>query len=532
MSAAPAEQVDPLAIADAIGGQGRPLRNIAGIIRQQRGVSDDIVAVKEADYSATYRELDERSNQVAHALRADGVAPGDRVAIFSANNHNFMELVYGAAKIGAVAAPINTRLARKEVLALMGTCEPSVLFVGEAEKPAAPAQDEVPDLVRLLDAAAYEQYIAGQPTTDPGYEADPEDLAVLLFSSGTTGLPKGIQLTGSNFAANLSPLPETEYEGHIVAMAPVPFFHVTGLTSALGYGNKGATLVLQLPTSPSDLMRLLLQEQVTHAVGVPTIIQMLTQLPEAKDADWSHLQSFGYGGAPMPLPVIHAAHEILGCDLMQGYGLTETTAAVTGLFPEDHIPAPGREKQVGSVGRALPGVELKIVDPATGNEVPVGERGEVWVRGPRVTRGYWNRPEENAKAFSDGGWFATGDGGSLDEEGFLYLHDRIKDMIVTGAENVYPAEVESALTGHPGIAEVAVIGIPSPKWGESPYAVAVRRPGSDLTAEELITWSRDQIAHYKCPVGVAFVDVLPRNPNGKLLKRVLREQYGDTPAPV
>lgn len=529
---APATDTDPLAIEDALGAQGVPLRNLASIIRQQRGVSDDIVAVKEAHYTGTYRQLDERSSRVANALAADGVGPGDRVAIFSANNHYFMELVYGAAKIGAVAAPINTRLAEKEVLTLMGTCEPKVLFVGEAEKPAAPADEQVPGLVRLLDAASYERYIAEASATDPGYEPDPDDLAVLLFSSGTTGLPKGIQLTGRNFSANLSPIPEREFTGRMVAMAPVPFFHVTGLTSALNYGNRAATLILQLPTSPSDLMRLLLEEKVTHAVGVPTIIQMLTQLPEAKGADWSHLHSFGYGGAPMPLPVIHAAHEVLGCELTQGYGLTETTAAITALFPEDHVPSPGREKQVGSVGRALPGVELKIVDPATGSEVPVGQRGEVWVRGPRVTRGYWNRPAENAKAFSDGGWFATGDGGSLDEEGYLYLHDRIKDMIVTGAENVYPAEVESALTGHPGIAEVAVIGIPSEKWGESPYAVAVRRPESDLTAEELIAWCREQIAHYKCPVGVTFIDVLPRNPNGKLLKRVLREKYGDTKAPI
>ncbi|WP_153504216.1 long-chain-fatty-acid--CoA ligase [Cumulibacter manganitolerans] len=516
----------------AEGARGEPLRNIAGILRQRRGLTDDVVALKETDTSLTYGELDERSSRLAQALRADGVQPGDRVAIFSANNHYFMELVFGAAKIGAIAAPINTRLARNEVLALMGTCEPKVLFVGEAEKPAAPAQDEVPGLARLLDAASYEEYIAGQPAEDPGYEAAPDEVAVLLFSSGTTGLPKGIPLSGQNFSSNMSVEVDDAYEGHVIAMAPVPFFHVTGLTSALTSMNKGSTLILRLPTSPQDMMNLLLEEKVTHAVGVPTIIQMLTQLPGAKDADWSHLHSFGYGGAPMPLPVIHAAHEVLGCELVQGYGLTETTAAVTALWPEDHHPSPGRERQVGSVGKPLPGVELKIVDPATRQEVPTGQRGEVWVRGSRVTSGYWNRPEENAKAFTEDGWFATGDGGSLDEEGYLYLHDRIKDMIVTGAENVYPAEVESVLSGHPGIAEVAVIGIPSEKWGESPYAIAVRRPGSDVTAEEIISWCRDQIAHYKCPVDVAFVDVLPRNPNGKLLKRVLREQYGDHQAPV
>lgn len=516
----------------AEGARGEPLRNIAGVLRQRRGISDDEIALKETDYSATYRELDERSSRLANALRADGVRPGDRVAIFSANNHYFMELVFAAAKIGAIAAPINTRLQEKEVLALMGTCEPKVLFVGETEKPAAPSQDAVPGLLRVLDVASYEDYIAGQPSTDPGYEATPDEAGILLFSSGTTGLPKGIPLTGRNLSSNMSPTGRPEFEGHMIAMAPVPFFHVTGLTSALGAMNKGGTLILRLPTSPQDLMNLLLEEKVTHAVGVPTIIQMLTQLPGAKEADWSSLHSFGYGGAPMPLPVIHAAHEVLGCELTQGYGLTETSAAVTALFPEDHHPAPGRERQVGSVGKALPGVEVKIVSPETGQEVPVGERGEVWVRGSRVTPGYWNRPEENARAFSEDGWFATGDGGSMDEEGYLYLHDRIKDMIVTGAENVYPAEVESALTAHPGIAEIAVIGIPSEKWGESPYAIAVRRPGSDLTEDELIAWARDEIAHYKCPVGVTFVDVLPRNPNGKLLKRVLRDQYDGLQASV
>ncbi|WP_106850446.1 AMP-binding protein [Blastococcus sp. Marseille-P5729] len=517
----------------AEGAQGEPIRNLADILRQRRGISDDVVALKGSDFSETYRELDTRSSQLAHALRADGIEPGDRIAIFSANNQYFMEIVFAAAKIGAIAAPINTRLSEKEVLALMGTCEPKVLFVGEAEKAAAPAQDAVPGLARLLDAQSYEEYIAGQPTDDPGYEATPDEVAVLLFSSGTTGLPKGIQLTGRNFSTNLADkIPGDDYDGPRVAMAPVPFFHVTGLTSALGSMNKGSTLILRLPTGIADLMSLLIDEKVTHAVGVPTIIQMLTQLPEAKDADWSHLKQFGYGGAPMPLPVIYAAHEVLGCELVQGYGLTETCAAVTALWPDDHRPKPGRERQVGSVGKALPGVEIKIVDPATKQEVPVGERGEVYVRGSRVTPGYWNRPEEDAKAFSEDGWFATGDGGSLDEEGYLYLHDRIKDMIVTGAENVYPAEVESTLSGHPGIAEVAVIGVPSEKWGESPYAVAVRRPGAQVTAEEIIDWSREQIAHYKCPVGVTFVDVLPRNPNGKLLKRVLREQFSDLAAPV
>lgn len=514
------------------GAQEREVDNVASLLRQSAAATPDEVALREESGDTTYAELDERSNRAANALAAHGVGIGDRIAIVSANTHYFMELVFAAAKLGAIAAPINTRLSAVEIEKLLSTSDPKALFVGAEAADQAPPEGAVPSLAVQLTPQSYEELIAGADATDPGYEATADETAILLFSSGTTGLPKGIPLNGRNLSTSLYGSGDRlKVEGHQISMAPVPFFHVTGLTSALGTIGKGGTLLLKMPNGPKDLMRLLIEEKVTNAVGVPTLIQMLTQLPEAKDADWSHLQYFGYGGAPMPLPVIKAAREILGCELVQGYGLTETSAAVTVLMPEDHVPAPGREKQVGSVGRPLEGVEIKIVDPATREEVPVGERGEVWVRSSRVTPGYWNRPEENERSFTEDRWFATGDGGSVDEEGYLYLHDRIKDMIVTGAENVYPAEVESTLTGHPDVAEVAVIGIPSPKWGESPYAIIVPRPGTNPDADEIIAWSREQIAHYKCPVGVTFTDVLPRNPNGKLLKRVLRDQYADVQAP-
>ncbi len=516
----------PLSIPYADGALGQPIRQIADIIRQSAVAFADDVALREEAGDTTYRQLDERSSQFANALIAAGVKPEERIALVSGNSHYFMEIVYGAAKMGAIAAPANTRLAPMEIVRVLGSCDPTVLFVGAEEQDAAPEAGAVPSIRISLDPESYEKFIEGQPTTDPGYNSEPTDTGVILFSSGTTGLPKGIKLSGINFSGSQSaPDDRVPFEGTGIYMAPVPFFHITGLTSALSANAKGGVLLLKMPKGPGDLIRLLTEEKVTHAVGVPTLLQMITQHPDAKTADWSHLKYFGYGGAPMPVSVIKAATELIGCGLFQGYGMTETTAAVTVLWPEDHLPTPGREKQIGSVGKALNDTEIRIVDMATREPLPVGERGEIQVRGSRVTAGYWNRDDETSRALSEDGWLSTGDGGSLDDEGYLYLADRIKDMIVSGGENVYPAEVENALSNHPEIAEVAVIGVPSEKWGESPYAIVVRRPDTNPTEDDIIGWSREQIAHFKCPVGVAFVDVLPRNPNGKILKRVLREQF-------
>jgi long-chain acyl-CoA synthetase len=289
----------------------------------------------------------------------------------------------------------------------------------------------------------------------------------------------------------------------------------------------GAALLLEHATAAEELRDLLVSRRVSHAALVPTLIQRLVALPGIADADWSALKYVVYGASPIPLPVIHAASRTIGCKFLQSYGLTESTGGVTMLAPEDHFPAPGQERRPASVGRPMPGVDVKVVDPETLAELPPGARGEVLIGGGHVMKGYWRRPRETAAVLLPGGWLRTGDGGSFDADGYLYLHDRLKDMIVSGGENVYPAEVESVLTGHPAVAEAAVVGVPSERWGEVPHAVVVRGPDAGpVTEAELIAWTRERLAHFKCPASVAFVDALPRNASGKLLKNRLREEYG------
>ncbi|MET3807724.1 long-chain acyl-CoA synthetase [Nakamurella sp. UYEF19] len=502
---------------------GSRVRNIADILRRRAVATPDAPAVLQGDRVTTYGELDDRSSRVACALLADGVVAGDRVAYVGVNAPPFLEVLYGAAKIGAIATALNNRLARPELLAILANAEPAVLVQG-AHEPEIPL-GATASLRRVVRADEYETWLTGQPADDPGVEPDPQDPAVIFYSSGTTGLPKGIVLTGDNMSQALAVLNhDVEFDATSVAMAPIPFFHISGFGIAVVATLNGSALLLETETEPPALVRMLVARKVSHAAVVPTLVQRLVNLPVAAVADWSALKYLIYGSAPMPLPIIQRATALFGCKFLSSYGLTESNGGVTFLGPEDHFPAPGREQQLRSVGRVMPGVELKVVDPSTLQDVPVGSRGEVLIRGGHVMLGYWQNPEATAAAVMPDGWLRTGDGGSFDELGYLYLHDRLKDMIVTGGENVFPAEVESALTAHPGVAEIAVVGIPSAAWGESPYAVVVRAPGPELSESELIGWARDRLAHFKCPVGVEFVSALPRNASGKLLKNRLREQ--------
>jgi acyl-CoA synthetase (AMP-forming)/AMP-acid ligase II len=255
---------------------------------------------------------------------------------------------------------------------------------------------------------------------------------------------------------------------------------------------------------------------------VPAAIGLMLQHPKAATADFSSIETLSYGASPIPLPLLQQAVERIGCGFVQVYGMTETWGSIVALPPEDHLP--GREHKMTAAGKALPGVELKILDE-DGNELPHGEIGEVAIRSPNNTRGYWNKPEETAKALIGDGWLRTGDAGILDEEGYLYIQDRIKDMIITGAENVYPAEVESAIYGHPAVADVAVIGVPDPKWGEAVKAMVVLKPDVPCDEAMIISYARERIAGFKCPKSVEFIDALPRNPSGKILRRTLREPF-------
>jgi acyl-CoA synthetase (AMP-forming)/AMP-acid ligase II len=512
---------------------GSRVANLADILRRRAAATPHPAAILMPDRTVTFAELDARSSRVGQALRADRVGPGDRVAYLGVNAPSFLEVLYGAAKIGAIATALNNRLSRPELQSILRDAEPRVLVLGAGE-PDLPAGDP-PTLRRVVSAAEYEAWLAGSglpesglagsSVDDPAWVGKPADPAIIFYTSGTTGPPKGIVLSGAALGQALATMHyDMELDTTSVAMAPIPYFHISGLGLALVANLNGAALLLETETEPTRLVDLLVRRRVSHAAVVPTLIQRMVDLPAAAGADWSALKYLVYGSAPMPLPVIQAATALFGCGFLQSYGLTESTGGVTVLRPEDHLPGPGREQQLRSVGRAMPGVALRVVDPETLTDLPPGVRGEVLIGGGHLMTGYWRRPDATAAAITEDGWLRTGDGGSFDEEGFLYLHDRLKDMIVSGGENIFPAEVESVLTGHPDIVEVAVIGIPSARWGESPFAVVVRTTDSLVDGPELI-WARERLAHYKCPVGVEFVEALPRNASGKLLKTRLRETH-------
>jgi acyl-CoA synthetase (AMP-forming)/AMP-acid ligase II len=518
---------------------GRPVVRIADILRANAAATPDAPAIIEADAVTSFAALDRLANRVANALARDGVRPGDRVAFLGSNSPAFLAVLYGAAKMGAIPTALNNRLAPAEISHILADAQPSVVVVGAGDDQHLPAAAPTVGLLRLVTggdaseqtgATAWADWLLDVATTDPGVRQDVDDTAVIFYTSGTTGPAKGIELTGRNIGIALSPLQHTiKLDRSSVATAPIPFFHIAGIGLALVATLNGSALLLESAASLPDLVELWQRHRVSHAVVVPAVLQVLINVPGVAGADFSALRYLIYGAAPIPVPVLTRATEIFGCSFVQSYGLTESTGGITILTPQDHRPAPGLEKRLQSVGRPLPGSQVRIVDPVTMEELPAGQRGEVLIGGDLVMKGYWRRPEATLATILPGGWLRTGDGGSLDADGYLFLHDRIKDMIVSGAENIYPAEVESVLSGHPDIAEIAVVGLPSQRWGESPFAIAVARTGSEPSAQEIITWARERLAHFKCPVGVRFVDALPRTASGKIRKADLRRQLAATP---
>ena len=518
---------------------GRPVVRIADILRANAAATPDAPAIIEADAVTSFAALDRLANRVANALARDGVRPGDRVAFLGSNSPAFLAVLYGAAKMGAIPTALNNRLAPAEISHILADAQPSVVVVGAGDDQHLPAAAPTVGLLRLVTggdaseqtgATAWADWLLDVATTDPGVRQDVDDTAVIFYTSGTTGPAKGIELTGRNIGIALSPLQHTiKLDRSSVATAPIPFFHIAGIGLALVATLNGSALLLESAASLPDLVELWQRHRVSHAVVVPAVLQVLINVPGVAGADFSALKYLIYGAAPIPVPVLTRATEIFGCSFVQSYGLTESTGGITILTPQDHRPAPGLEKRLQSVGRPLPGSQVRIVDPVTMEELPAGQRGEVLIGGDLVMKGYWRRPEATLATILPGGWLRTGDGGSLDADGYLFLHDRIKDMIVSGAENIYPAEVESVLSGHPDIAEIAVVGVPSQRWGESPFAIAVARTGSEPSAQEIITWARERLAHFKCPVGVRFVDALPRTASGKIRKADLRRQLAATP---
>ncbi len=480
----------------------------------------------------TFAEFDANVSAVAGALERSGAA---RIAYLGKNSDWAFELYIGAGRAGVVFAPINWRLAPREVAQIIGTFEPDVLFVGpEFHDAVGENSGELPDNLGFVAMEggheawpSYEEWREAGRAAPCIDRAEPDKPTLVLFTSGTTGLPKGVTLTHFNLlsqrvtaaAANFS---YDNWQDDDVNLVAMPVAHIGGVGSwNLGFANACAAVITR-EFSAESTIDAIEHDRASRMFLVPAAVQLVVRHPRAKTADFSAVRSIFYGAAPMPLELLREAMALIGCEFAQVYGMTETTGTVSILMPEDHDPA-GSPRML-SAGKAMPGAEICIMDPE-GNKLPPGAIGEVAIRGATVMPGYWNNDDATLAVKSGDGWLRSGDAGYIDEDGYVFIHDRIKDMIVSGAENVYPAEVENAIFGHPDVGEVAVIGIPDDDWGEAVKAIVTARPGHTVDPQSVIAWARRRLAHFKCPKTVDLVAQMPRNATGKLLKRELRKPY-------
>jgi long-chain acyl-CoA synthetase len=509
------------------------INSVVDIIRVHGSELADRVAYIDGDRRMTWAEGYERACRMANLLAAHGVGAEDRVAFLEKNSIEHFDVFYGCALLNAVAVDVNWRLAAPEVEFIVNDAKAKVLVVGADFVPVLDAiGGNLPTVGKILvinGDGRFDDYateLAAQPSTDPGVQQGPDDVAFQLYSSGTTGRPKGVMLTNSNFFGLLPLAREMwELDESSVNLAAMPLFHIGGGGWATAGQYVGAATVILRDLDPSALVRMIPELGITHGFVVPAVLQFMLMVPGIQDADFSSLRVLVYGASPISEEVLAQSVTTFGCKFWQAYGLTETTGAVVNLAPEDHDVAGPNRHRLRSCGLPGPGVGLKIVDPDTGGECPQGEVGEIWLSGPQIMKGYWNMPEETAKSINAEGWFRSGDAGYVDADGYVYIHDRVKDMIVSGGENVYPAEVENVLMSHPAIADVAVIGVPHDRWGETAKAMVVKKPDVEVTEQEIIDYARERLAKFKCPTSVDWLEALPRNPTGKILKKDLRAPY-------
>lgn len=482
----------------------------------------------------TFAELEARTGQVANALLSAGLKPGERIAYVGKNSDHYFELFLGAAKAGVVMVPIGWRLAVPEVAFIAENAEAKLLFVGPELVGAVAANEAVlgagREIIAMEPGSGWADYVAwrdAHPASDPGVEVKAGDVAIQLYTSGTTGKPKGAMLTHNNLLhgrrlGQQNPMDWAEWGPEDVSLVAMPVAHVGGTGWGLIGIVSGARSVIAREFDPLKVLDYIERDRVSKMFMVPAALQIVVRQPKAREVDYSRLKYILYGASPIPLDLLRECIEVFGCGFCQQYGMTETTGTIVYLPPEDHDPA--GNGRMRAAGLPLPGVEIKVVD-AEGREVPRGEVGEVASRSYANMAGYWKLDEATASTIGADGWLLTGDAGYMDEDGYLYIHDRVKDMIISGGENVYPAEVESAVYGHPAVAEVAVIGVPDPKWGEAVKAVVVPKPGASIDPDEIIAFARSRIAAFKAPKSVDVIAALPRNASGKILRRELRDPY-------
>jgi len=496
-------------------------------IRRAARLFANCIAIELHDRQITYRDFYRTIENSARKLAALGAAKGDRIAVLMQNSPDYLDLYYSVAMTGAIIVPLNTRWHINEIIFTLNDSGSKMLLVDQRFAPLLPQiRDAVPGLEHYIfvDGADWKNFVA-----DPAnyLEPDENDVVGLFYTSGTTGGPKGAMLTHRNLYTNAihTLVPPLGLVKGCKWLHSAPMFHLADAGAIHGLTLAGATNVF-LPTfDPEEAMRAIERHRIDIVLLVPTMLNMVVNHPNFGRYDLSSVRRILYGASPMPLPLLRQAMDQLPCEFVQGYGMTEVSGVLTMLGSAEHRfeDADRQFAPVKSAGKAAECVEVRVVDHQD-NDVPVGQVGEVIARGPNVMKGYWNRPEITAEVLR-GGWMHTGDLGTMDEEGFLYILDRKKDMIKTGSENVYSPEVESVVCAHPCILEAAIIGVPHATWGETIRAVVVIRPDATLTESELIEWCRARLTGFKCPTSVAFTDTLPKGGTGKVQKNVLRERF-------
>lgn len=507
---------------------GRP-KTIAAASAHHAEVRPDHIAIACDGRTVTYRELHLRSNRTAHALLAAGAVPGTRVGHLGHDGEHLYDLLLACAKIGAVLVPADPRLTPGEIEHVLRDAQAELLFTEERHLPAIERLRPGLDRLRLvvpLEPGEHDPgflaWTAGHPETEPTGGAGPRHPLAQMYTSGTTGAPKGVVLSQASFWAINDLLARHEldwldWREEDRSLSLLPGHHIGGPWWFLHGYRAGCTNVLARTFDAKLTLELIRAGGLTTALLVPSMLQILLSEPDVGPADFAGLRKIVYGGSPIPESVLERCIEVMGCEFAQIYGLTETCASAVCLPPADHYPGSPR---LGAAGRPYPGVAVQAVD-AAGAVLPPGEIGELRVDTPAVMTEYWQRPEETRRTLTDG-WLYTGDAGYVDADGYVHVCDRIKDVILVAGENVYPAEVENALSRHPAVAEVAVTGVPHQVRGEAVHACVVARPGERPSPRALLLFLKGRLADYKMPTSYEFVDALPRNAGGKILRRALR----------
>jgi acyl-CoA synthetase (AMP-forming)/AMP-acid ligase II len=490
----------------------------------------------------TYAQIWERAIKLANALRKMGAEKGDRIGMLQVNCNQYVEAYYASAMIGTIFVPLNFRAKSDELSYMITNAEAKILFVGSRYSEMVGAMLlELPTVKHCISIDRkdekrlyYEDVIDSASSDESFIEIGDEDITMLMYTAGTTGRPKGVPLRHSAFVSyvleNVEPASPDIEERNLLT---VPLYHVAGIQAMLAAIYGGRTLVMMRQFEVKEWLEAIQKEKATRAMLVPTMLKRVIDDPDFSRYNLSSLKVVTYGAAPMPFEVIDRAIKMMPwVKYINAFGQTETASTITSLGPEDHnIEGTEEEKQKklkrlsSSIGRPLPDVEVKIVD-GEGKALSSLEVGEIWARGPRIMTGYWRDEQKTSQVMTQDGWLRTGDMGWMDEEGYIYLAGRGDDMIIRGGENISPEEVENVLHSHPKVEEAAVIGVPDPEWGQEPRAVIVLKKGKAATSEEIIEYCRSKLSGFKRPRSVVFLDSLPRNPMGKVLRKKLREEYG------